>query len=128
MLNLSHKSLDVYKISLLLMQDIYRLTQGFPKTEQFGLVSQLRRASVSVCSNLAEGASRISTKEKKRFYEIARSSLVEIDTQIEVSMLLNYLQKDDVKELEKYEESTFRILSKLISNIATSQSPKTTSH
>jgi four helix bundle protein len=80
MLNLSHKDLEVYKISLLLVKEIYKLTRSYPKEEQFVLVTQLRRAAISVCSNLAEGAARKSGREKKRFYEISRSSLVEIDT------------------------------------------------
>lgn len=90
MLNLSHKGLIVYKISLEMIKDIYRATRAFPKEEQFVLISQVRRAAISVCSNIAEGASRISKKEKKRFYEIARSSAVEIDTHFEIAIILGY--------------------------------------
>ncbi|MBC7936123.1 MAG: four helix bundle protein [Rhizobacter sp.] len=117
MLNLSHKNLALYKISLLLVKEVYSLTKKFPKEEQYGLVSQLRRAAVSVCSNLAEGSARISAKEKKRFYEIARASLVEIDTQVEISILLEYLSPENIIEFAKYEESVFKILSKFISNL-----------
>ena len=67
MLNLSHKNLEVYKISLLLVKEVYRLTKFYPKEEQFILVSQLRRAAISLSSNLAEGAARISPKEKEDF-------------------------------------------------------------
>lgn len=118
MLNLSHKNLDVYK-----------LTKKYPKEELFALTNQLRRASVPVCTNLAEGAARISSKEKGRFYEIARASVVEIDTQMEISLMLNYIQKKDIIELEKYEESVFKMLSKMISNLRTNTYlPKTTSN
>ena len=117
MLDLSHKKLEVYKISLLMVKEIYRLTKFFPKEEQFVLVSQLRRAAVSVCSNLAEGAARKSSKEKKRFYEISRSSLVEIDTQIEISLLQDYLKEETIKTLNEYIESIFRMLSKMITNL-----------
>lgn len=118
MLNLSHKNLEVYKISLALVKEVYRVTKAYPKEEQFVLVTQLRRAAVSVCSNLAEGAARKSVKEKIRFYEVSRSSSVEIDTQFEISLLLDYLKTEDIKESEKYLESTFKMLSKMMNNLA----------
>jgi len=74
MLALSHKKLDVYLLSLKLVKEIYKVTGLFPQEEKFGLISQLRRAAVSVCSNIAEGAARRSKLEKKRFYEISGSS------------------------------------------------------
>jgi four helix bundle protein len=74
--------------SLILVEEVYKITRLFPRQEQYILVSQIRRAAVSVCSNIAEGGARISKKEKKRFYEVARSSLVEIDSQLEVSIKL----------------------------------------
>ncbi len=102
MLQLAHKNLEVYKIALTLVKEVYEVTKKFPKEEQYVLVSQLRRAVVSVCSNLAEGSSRFSKLEKKRFYEISRSSLVEVDTQFEISLVLEYLQKNDIAKLESY--------------------------
>jgi len=129
MLNLSHKNLDVYKISLTLLTEIYRITNQYPPEEKFGLVSQLRRAGISVSSNIAEGASRITKKEKKRFYEIARSSDVEIDTQMEISLLLNYIKKEEITNLETSMESVFKMLSKMIENInLNTHSPLPTSH
>lgn len=89
----------------------------FPKEEKFVLVSQMRRADISVCSNLAEGFARFSKIEKRRFYEISRSSLVEIDTQIEISLVRKYLQKEGIGKLEQYLESVFKMLSKMISNL-----------
>ena len=117
MLDLSHKKLDVYQISLKLVRDVYKATAIFPKKEQYVLVSQVRRAAISVCSNIAEGASRISKTEKKRFYEISRSSLVEMDTQFEIAIILEYYKKGQMQELEQYLESTFRMLSKMIDNL-----------
>ncbi|MBK6771930.1 MAG: four helix bundle protein [Ignavibacteria bacterium] len=67
LLNLSHKKLDVWKLSIELIKLIYKLTEGFPKSELFGITNQLRRASVSVASNLAEGCARKSLLEKKKF-------------------------------------------------------------
>lgn len=131
MLVLSHKKLDVYQISLKLIKEVYLTTEQFPKEEQFSLTSQIRRAVISVCSNIAEGAARTSKKEKKRFYEISRSSLVEIDTQFEVAITLEYYKKGQRKEMEQYFESTFRMLSKMIGNLLSSpssHSPLPTSH
>ncbi len=96
---------------------MYRVTNKFPKEEQFVLVSQLRRAVISVCSNLAEGSARYSKLEKKRFYEVSRSSLVEVDTQFEIPMILEYLQKKDMEQLENHLESVFKMLRKIITNL-----------
>ena len=114
MLQLSHKKLDVYKTSLSLIKEIYLLTSKFPDTEKFGLTNQLRRAAVSVCSNIAEGLSRKSDVEKKRFLEISRSSLVEIDTQIEIALMLKYLDKENIVELESYISRVFLMLTAMI--------------
>ncbi|HLG41604.1 MAG TPA: four helix bundle protein [Chitinophagaceae bacterium] len=124
MLELSHKKLDVYQIAMNLVKEVYKATASFPKKEQYILVSQIRRAAISVCSNIAEGASRISKTEKKRFYEVSRSSLVEMDTQFEIAIVLEYYKTGQMQQLEQYMESTFRILSKMISNLA----PKPTSY
>jgi four helix bundle protein len=72
----------VWKESIELVQLVYEITQKFPGDEKFGLVSQLRRASVSVPSNIAEGCSRSSNKEYKRFVEIALVSILELETQL----------------------------------------------
>ena len=117
MLQLSHKDLQVYKIALQFLKEIYSVTDTFPKQEQFGLISQIRRAAVSVCSNIAEGASRKSKAEKRRFYEVSRSSLVEIDTQLEIAILLAFYKKEQNSSMEQNMLSVFRILSKMIDNL-----------
>jgi four helix bundle protein len=117
MLQLSHKKLDVYQISLNLIKEVYKATAAFPKEEQYVLVSQIRRAAISISNNIAEGASRISKPEKKRFYEISRSSLVEMDTQFEIAIILNFYKNGQMTELEEYLESVFRMLSKMIENL-----------
>ena len=118
MLNLSHKKLIVYTAALELTQEIYQLTNDLPDSERYGLTSQLRHAVVSVCSNLAEGAGRISKAEKKRFYEISRSSMVEIDTQIGICLLVEYLNRSQLQKLELLINNGFAILSKMISNLS----------
>ena len=80
MLKLSYKKLDVWKQSMILIKKVYVFTKGLPSEEKFNLISQMRRSAISVASNIAEGFARYSNKEKKRFIEISRSSLVELDT------------------------------------------------
>lgn len=91
----SHKDLDVWKSSVGFVEDIYRLTSLFPKEEVYGLTSQLRRAAVSIPSNIAEGASRQSDKEFIQFLYISLGSVSEIDTQIEISQRLGFVDKTD---------------------------------
>lgn len=80
---------------MLLVEDVYRLTSTFPKEEQFGLISQMRRAAVSIPSNIAEGAARKSTKELLYFLGVATGSLTELDTQIDLSFRLKYCADTD---------------------------------
>ena len=114
-MNLNHKRLEVWKESIELVKIIYTMTANFPKSELFGLTSQLRRAGVSIVSNIAEGCSRKSSVERKRFFEISRSSLVEIDTQLEISLNLNYLTNEDLDNLSELLNKLFAKLSNLIS-------------
>jgi four helix bundle protein len=114
MLELAHKKLDVWKKSLEYVSSIYKLTQAFPREEQFGLTSQLRRAAVSIISNIAEGFARSSKIETKRFLEIARSSLVEVDTQIEIAVSLKYITEGDITELTEMSNHIFAMLTNLI--------------
>ena len=114
MLKLNHKNLDVWKVSMKLVKEIYLTTKSFPKEELFGLVSQMRRAAVSIISNISEGAARKSKIERKRFYEIARASLVELDTQIEISLELDYFRRDATSNIDKLLNHIFALLSNLI--------------
>jgi four helix bundle protein len=77
--------------------DVYSLTSGFPQTELYGLTSQLRRAVVSIPSNIAEGTSRNSTKELIQFLNISNGSLSEIETQIELALRLNYIDENTLQ-------------------------------
>ena len=91
-----HKKLDVWKQSMELAQRIYRITSDFPPDEKFGLVSQMRRAAISIPSNIAEGAARQGKREFNNFLGIARGSLSELDTQAELSVLLGYLNQETI--------------------------------
>lgn len=114
MLNLNHKNLNVWKESIEFVKDIYKLTENFPKTEIFGITNQLRRASVSVPSNIAEGSARKSKNERSRFFEISRSSIVEIDTQLEISMALEFITHNQIEAIDKNMCKLFAMMSGLI--------------
>lgn len=81
------------------VEDIYRATNAFPKSEAYGLMSQMRRAAISIPSNLAEGAARKGTKEFKQFLNIAQGSISELDTQLELALMLNYVDKKVYEDL-----------------------------
>jgi four helix bundle protein len=95
-----HKKLEVWKLSMNLANAVYRLTSTFPQEEKFGLISQLRRAAVSVPSNLAEGAARSSTNEFRQFLSIARGSLSELDTQLDLSTQLGFIAEESRADLD----------------------------
>ncbi|MBI4056739.1 MAG: four helix bundle protein [Elusimicrobia bacterium] len=84
-----HKRLVAWQASIDLVETIYTLTSGFPESEKLGLVSQMRRAGVSVASNLAEGAARAGLREQAQFFIMSKSSLSELDTQLEISARLS---------------------------------------
>jgi len=94
----SFEKLNVWNRSRVLVKGIYKLSQKFPKEELFGLTSQIRRATISVPSNISEGAGRISGKEKARFSEIAFSSLMEVLNHLILAQDLNYITENEVVE------------------------------
>ena len=79
---MTHKDLEVWKKSMDLVEDFYKLMKQLPKSEKYGLISQIKRSSISIPSNIAEGAGRASTKEFIRYLDIARGSLSELETQL----------------------------------------------
>jgi len=93
------KDLEIWKLSRQLCSQIYLTTFNFPDNEKFGLTNQLRRASVSVPSNIAEGCSRSSDKDFSRFLEIAIGSLYEIETQLLIAFDLGYINQTKLDEL-----------------------------
>lgn len=97
----SHKDLDVWQKSIALITKIYKITGEFPKEEIYGITSQIRRAAVSVASNIAEGAARNHHKEFIQFLSIALGSLAELETQFEVCKNINYLQTHTFEEIDK---------------------------
>lgn len=116
MLKLNHKQLAVWDKSLQLIKEVYKITSRLPNEEKYVLTSQLRRASISVASNIAEGAARRSVLERRRFYEVSRSSSVEIDTQIEICKLLEYFNENDLLNLDSELNNVFALLTAMIKN------------
>lgn len=113
-LNLAHTKLDVYKCSIQLVLETYRTTKHFPTDEKFALVQQVRRAAISVHLNLSEGCSRKSTVERNRFFEIARGSVIEVDTAMDIAVKLEYVSIEDLKLMGENIINTFKLLSGMI--------------
>lgn len=114
MLNLNHKKPEVWKLSVDLIKLTYKTTENFPRSELFGVTNQLRRASVSIASILAEGCARKSLLERKRFFEISRSSLAEVDTQLEISRELNFISESAIVKFDQLLNILFAKLFNLI--------------
>jgi len=112
-----HKKLNVWQEAMKVAQRVYKLTDSFRTDERFGLVSQMRRAAVSVPSNIVEGAARQGKKEFKNFLSVAQGSLSELDTQLELAFLLGYLKKSAYEELSGQLLSVDKMLSGLIRSL-----------
>jgi four helix bundle protein len=114
-LQLAHTKLDIFQISKSFILECYRNTKSFPPDEKYAMVQQIRRAALSVHLNIAEGFSRKSAIERKRFFEIARGSLIEIDTAIDIAIDLKYCLPEKTHVLGESIVKTFKQLSALIS-------------
>lgn len=95
----SYENLKVWQDSIELAARVYKMTKAFPKEEQFGLVSQMRRAAISISSNIAEGSSRKTKKDYTRFLDIAIGSLNEVESQLHIAVKLNFLESKDARPL-----------------------------
>lgn len=113
-LELSHTKLDVFSVTKQFVLECYKETKSFPQEEKFGMISQIRRAALSVHLNVTEGCSRKSATERKRFYEIARGSLIEVDTAPSIATELQYTSKEKPGEPGTLIVRSFQLLSKLI--------------
>jgi four helix bundle protein len=113
----SFRDLRVWQEAMTLTAEIYRSTVGFPKHELYGLSQQIRRAAVSVPSNIAEGKGHYSDKEFLHFLFHARGSLLEVQTQLLIAEQLQYLSSEDAQRLTAMAEGVGRALSGLISSL-----------
>ena len=116
---MSHKYKDLiaWQKARAFATEVYRATEPFPKSEVYGLTAQLRRASVSVPSNIAEGQGRLTKGEFCHFLGQARGSLLEVETQLAIALDLHYLKDDEFRKLEERSSEVQRLLSGLIESM-----------
>ncbi len=111
------RDLEICKKSRKFCSKIYTITSRFPESEKFGMTNQLRRAAVSIPSNIAEGSSRKSNKDFSRFLQITLGSAYEIETQLLISYDLNFIDKEELDSLSKDLESIIKMTSKFNSTL-----------
>ena len=114
----SYGDLAVWQKSMALVGDVYRGSRKFPKEELFGLTSQIRRAAISIPSNIAEGQGRLSRREFKQFLSVSRGSLLELETQLLISEDLGYLTRAELGALLGRTDELLRMLNGLMSAIS----------
>ena len=108
----NYHELKIWQESRILVKNIYTLTANFPKEEVYGFTSQIRRAAVSIPSNIAEGTGRSSDKEFQRFLDYAMGSLFELETQIILANDLNFVNTEDFELIQKEIKSLIRMIVK----------------
>ena len=113
-----HKQLDAWKLSMDLVIDVYRQTDSFPNREKYGLIDQIRRATISIPSNIAEGAARHTKKEFINYLYIAQGSLSELDTQVELAAHLNYLDGKSQNALDEKMRRIDKLITGLIRHLS----------
>jgi four helix bundle protein len=114
----SFQDLIVWQRAIVLTTEIYRLTESFPKSEIYGLTSQIRRAAVSVASNIAEGAGRGSKRDFRHFLMTARGSICEVQTQLILAGKLGFARSEKIAEIESIANEAGRMLNRLIQSMA----------
>ena len=113
-LTLNHQKLDLYGFSRKFVLECYKLTKQLPPDEKFGMISQIRRAALSVHLNISEGSSRKSEAERKRYYEIARGSIIEIDAALDIANELEYLTNQNLTLIGETMVKCFKMLTGMI--------------
>jgi four helix bundle protein len=113
----SHRDLLVWQKALGLAVEIYRLTGGFPQAERFGLASQLRRAAVSIPSNVAEGSARRTTRDFAAFLHVARGSLAELDTQLSLAVKVGYLDESAHSQITPQVDEVGRMINAVLAGL-----------
>ena len=110
----NYKDLHVWKRSVAFTTELYKLTAGFPETERYGLISQIRRAAISIPANIAEGWGRGSTREYVQFLTIARGSLMELEAHLIVGCNLTFLTQNELRVASKTIEEIGKMLNGLM--------------
>lgn len=119
---LFYKNLKIYQIAKLVVKDVYRLLKKYPPEERFALCDQLRRAVISVPSNIVEGLSRTTDKEKHHFLNIAYGSLMETLCQLDISADLEYITNDELKYVEDESAELICMMKGMMRNLNGEQS------
>ena len=112
-----HKNLDVWQKAMSLVTSVYLLTKQFPKEELYSLTNQIRRAAVSIPSNIAEGRSRQSVRDFMRFVVMARGSIAELETQLLIGQNLGYVGNEELQPLLRDTDDVGRMLSGLLASL-----------
>lgn len=123
-----YKNLEIWKDAIKLAKEIHVLTESLPKEETYGLKSQMRRAAVSIASNIAEGAGRNNNGEFNQFLGIAIGSAFEVDTQMTIGVELGYFKADTVKELSLQIDSLANRVNKLQQTLTPGKRPSLSGH
>ena len=113
----SYRDLIVWQKSVAMVTLVYKLLKVFPKDEKFGLTAQLKRSSVSVPSNIADGYGRNSIKDYIRFLNISRGSLYEVQTQFQIALNLKFIKEKDLEEIKSLSMEIEKMLNSLISKL-----------
>ncbi|MFH1367997.1 MAG: four helix bundle protein [Elusimicrobiota bacterium] len=116
-----HKKLHIWGKVIGLIKDVYGLVSKFPREEVFGLTSQMKRAGVSIASNIAEGCARSGSQEKIRFFTISRGSVSELDAQMEIALSLGYIVPKEYSAIDEKIQEISRMLQGLINSVKDKQ-------
>jgi four helix bundle protein len=111
------RDLNIWKVGIELVKDVYRLTEKFPKQEMYGIVSQMRRSAVSIPSNVAEGFKRYHNKEYRQFLYVTLGSCAELETQITIAKELKYIQQDNEAALLEKLDHIGRMITSLLKKL-----------
>ena len=112
------KKLNIWVKSIALVKEVYLLTNKFPKVEQYGLVSQMQRAAVSIPANIAEGSAKSSNKDFTRFLEFSLGSIFELETQTIISKELNYLSEESFNSIDKRIQEVQKMILSFMSQLS----------
>ena len=117
----SYKDLEVWRKGIEIVDRVYTITNGFPETERYGLVTQMQRAAVSIPSNIAEGFARQHVGEYRQFLYVSLGSCAELETQLHIAQRREYASKEDVANVEEMLDHESRMLMSLIKRLAAKQ-------
>ena len=114
---LGYRDLEVWQLSMTLVEQVFELTRHLPDTQRFGLSSQMQRAAISIPSNIAEGHAKRASKEYRRHLRIAAGSVAELETQLELCVRLRFANREEVREIWSALQRVAQMLTRLIQRL-----------